>query len=599
MRLLAMFALIVSIVGTPIPSRAADVLVVTVSTPEGTAIASAVVVSDGIAAVPDGDGRFIVVSGSTVSVGAPAYQGLELEWDGGAARVDVVLQPAAVFSVHVTGTQAGSDSLWSSLLASISSSSINSVMIDMKDESGRVFSKTPSGRGDELGSTDEMFDLAERTAEAHDEGLYVISRIVTFQDPLVGNSHPSWSAWNTYANTPFSNNGQVFLDPWDVDARRYGLDLAVDACVMGVDEVQFDYVRFPDHAQDGIAFDGPADEAGRKEAINSFLAEASALLHPLGCAVAADIFGFIVSIMGDGGIGQQLEELAEVTDVLSPMVYPSHYSTGWFGFADPNAHPYAVVSGALADGLPRVADSDAVLRPWVQDFWYTSSQVTAQINAADDHGTGWMLWNALGSYQFTAVPSALDADDQASAYGFLALPESGFYDVPDDHPFAADIGWLVDAGITRGCNTYGDEFCPASVVTRAQMAAFLARALSLEAPGGPDRFVDDDDSIFEGDIEAVAEAGITVGCNAPINDEFCPADPISRGQMAALLSRALNLGATPIDFFTDDQDSVFEADINRLAAAGITFGKGDGTYAPTESVTRGQMAAFLKRAFSD
>ena len=173
-----------------------------------------------------------------------------------------------------------------------------------------------------------------------------------------------------------------------------------------------------------------------------------------------------------------------------------------------------------------------------------------------------------------------------------ALP---FVDIADSI-FAADIVWLAESGITKGCST--DEFCPENRVTRGQMAAFLVRALSL-APGGAIQFVDDNESIFEADIESLAAAGITTGCGPAI---FCPDASVTRGQMAAFLHRALG-ATTPADRpavdFTDDDSSVFEDDITWLSMTGITSGCGPDVFCPEAAVTRGQMAAFLRRALGD
>ena len=117
-----------------------------------------------------------------------------------------------------------------------------------------------------------------------------------------------------------------------------------------------------------------------------------------------------------------------------------------------------------------------------------------------------------------------------------------FDDVPDGHVFHTDIAWLAIEGITAGCNPpANDEFCPADNVTREQMAAFLVRALNLVDDGGGNTFVDDDGSVFEDDIAKLAAAGITRGCNPPVNDRFCPTDRVTREQMAAFLVRALGL----------------------------------------------------------
>jgi glucose/arabinose dehydrogenase len=172
-------------------------------------------------------------------------------------------------------------------------------------------------------------------------------------------------------------------------------------------------------------------------------------------------------------------------------------------------------------------------------------------------------------------------------YWVIAPP---FTDITNSS-FLMDIIWLEESGITKGCTP--TTFCPNDDVTRGQMAAFLARALSLPTTD-TDYFTDDAGSIYQNDINKLAAAGITKGCTAT---RFCPDDPVTRGQMAAFLVRALGLPPTGTDFFTDDESSTFEGDINRLAASGITKGCTPTTFCPDDDVTRGQMAAFLHRAF--
>ena len=175
-------------------------------------------------------------------------------------------------------------------------------------------------------------------------------------------------------------------------------------------------------------------------------------------------------------------------------------------------------------------------------------------------------------------------------YGFAAF--TALFDIAG-HAFVEEIVWLGNRGITRGCDRWY-SFCPDDAVNRGQMAAFLMRALN--PPGtddASDHFDDDAGSVFEDDINRLAHAGITMGCGSR---RYCPAEPITRSQMAAFLSRALRLAAASVDLFDDDAGSVFEDDINRLAHAGITMGCGPRLYCPDDLVTRGQMAAFLYRA---
>jgi hypothetical protein len=166
----------------------------------------------------------------------------------------------------------------------------------------------------------------------------------------------------------------------------------------------------------------------------------------------------------------------------------------------------------------------------------------------------------------------------------------GTFSDDDASVHESDIETLAGAGITRGCGT--DRYCPDDPVTRDQMAAFLVRALQLSPATGTD-FTDDDTSVFEADIQTLAANGITSGCGT---DRYCPDDPVTRGQMAAFLVRALRLSPATGTDFTDDDTSVFEPDIQTLAANGITRGCAPDRYCPDDPVTRAQMASFLVRA---
>lgn len=184
-----------------------------------------------------------------------------------------------------------------------------------------------------------------------------------------------------------------------------------------------------------------------------------------------------------------------------------------------------------------------------------------------------------------------------------AVPWQGFEDVPPSNVFYDDIAWLHEEGITKGCNPPTNElFCPEDLVTRGQMAAFLGRALHLPPSTSTNWFNDDDGSVFEGDIDRLASAGITRGCDPPENNMFCPDDPVTRAEMATFLVRAFELKlGSGIDWFVDDDHSVHSEDIDRLRAAWVTFGCNPPTenrFCPEDHVTRQQMAAFLRRALT-
>ncbi|RLE22685.1 MAG: hypothetical protein DRJ50_07260, partial [Actinobacteria bacterium] len=164
----------------------------------------------------------------------------------------------------------------------------------------------------------------------------------------------------------------------------------------------------------------------------------------------------------------------------------------------------------------------------------------------------------------------------AMVAGFVSQAAAAVGSFTDDDTsiFETDIEWLASAGITKGCNPPDNtRFCPDQYVTRGQMAAFLVRALDYTDNGGGNLFTDDDGSIFEADIDRLGTAGVTKGCNPPDNTRFCPDQYVTRGQMAAFLVRAL--GYTDNgggNLFTDDDSSIFENDIDRLGTAGVTKG---------------------------
>jgi glucose/arabinose dehydrogenase len=215
------------------------------------------------------------------------------------------------------------------------------------------------------------------------------------------------------------------------------------------------------------------------------------------------------------------------------------------------------------------------------------------------------LWTLEASAAIPALVFQRDTPYQITSFGesesgelfmtdyaggrLLRIVSVPFSDIAGS-PFFDSVVWLYEQGITNGC---GDgRYCPLEFVTRAQMASFLARALALPSTAS-DFFTDNETSLHEADINRLAAAGITLGCGG---GRYCPLELVTRAQMASFLARALTLPSTASDFFTDDETSLHEADINRLAAMGITNGCGGGRYCPSDFVTREQMAAFLQRA---
>ncbi len=200
------------------------------------------------------------------------------------------------------------------------------------------------------------------------------------------------------------------------------------------------------------------------------------------------------------------------------------------------------------------------------------------------------------------IASILVAVGAPAAAAETELPGGGTFSDDDEMPEEGFIEAIAAAGITRGCNPPTNErFCPKEPVTRAQMASFFVRALRIPPVGdeGVDRFGDDDESVHESDIDRLAAAGITRGCNPPDNDWFCPDRIVTRGEVAAFLTRALGyFPAEGADTFDDDDGSPFETEIEAIAAAGITSGCAPASFCPDDPLLRRHMAVFLARALA-
>jgi hypothetical protein len=389
---------------------------------DGNGVAGATVRLGEVATTSGANGSFRlerVVAGD-LTVARPAWMPAVAAWDGMAAETEITLEPRTVKALHVTGWTPQNAEAWNGLLNLADSTEINALVVDLKDESGRVYYQSEVPLAIEVGATREFYRLGDLVAEVEQHDLYMIGRLVTFQDPVAAQARVDLAITNA-DGTPFEKNGQYFLDPTDASARQYALDLAKEACEAGIHEIQFDYVRFPDGFGSSVRFDGgsaylgayndPAAGDARVGVIAAFLTQARDLLNPLGCAVSADVFAIILSVPDDQGIGQRTEDLSGAVDAISPMIYPDHYSDGSFGYETPFDNPYGVIDAALAAGMPRL-QATAIMRPWLADYYYGPSEVRAEIDAAEKYGIGWMLWNANSNH----TPGALkpESADPAS-----------------------------------------------------------------------------------------------------------------------------------------------------------------------------------------
>ncbi len=310
--------------------------------------------------------------------------------------------PAEVRGVHVTMALAGLEGKIDEYLA-LEGYGLNTLEVDVKDENGYVGFVTPEvpQLARDAGAARPFYDPFAVAQKAHAQGVYLIGRVVVFEDPALSASRPDLAVLRSDGSRWLNSAGLGWLNPYDERVWKYAVDVGVAAAKAGFDEIQFDYVRFPsDGDLSQIVY--PRKRAERKGAtIARFLEYAGSRLKPLGVRVSADVFG--LSATHDLGVGQVPKRLARYVDALYPMVYPSHYSAGEYGIEDPNGYPGRTVARSLLDFRRQLKGQKVALIPWLQDFSlgtpYSLTEVTDQVAAARrQHTRGFMLWNPEGIY---------------------------------------------------------------------------------------------------------------------------------------------------------------------------------------------------------
>lgn len=319
-------------------------------------------------------------------------------------------KPAEVRALYVNAWAFGGNR-FRELLRLADETEVNALVVDLKDDTGYLTypSKVPTALA--IGATQQLRarDTEARVREMLAHGIYPIARIVVAKDPLLAQRKPAWAIQDRNGGVWRDRRGTAWVDAFNDSVWVYASQLAAEAVRMGFAEVQFDYVRFPDEPRARMASAVfPARRAGEttRQGVHRNLLLVQSRMRRLGVPFTIDVFGMTTVTTGDLGIGQVWEDLVSSSDVVLPMVYPSHYVRGMYGVASPNAEPYVMVRRALEDGLRRsaVMTNPAAIRPYLQAFTlgaprYTPAHVRAQIQAAADVGIhSWVLWNPRSDY---------------------------------------------------------------------------------------------------------------------------------------------------------------------------------------------------------
>lgn len=397
------FVLFAATLVLPLPGETGRIL----DTETGRPIQGAVVTSGGTSVLTDSDGRFtITAEGGPVRARAAGYRASGA--GSGAKGNDIRLTPFSPRALYLSYYGVSSRTLRDGALDVMRRNPLlNALVIDVKGDRGLISLPTSIALAHQIG-TDKSPTIPDPPAlvkQLHDAGIYLIARIVVFKDLPLAGARPDLAVKTSGGALFHDRENLSWTDAFQREVWNYNIDIAVEAARAGFDEIQFDYLRFPD--TEGLRFSQPNNLRNRTSAIDGFLTEARRRLTPYNTFLAADIFGYVCWNTDDTGIGQKLEEIVPLVDYISPMLYPSGFTFGIPGYHNPVEHPYEIVRLSLDRARMRTGISPRHFRPWLQAFkdyafdrrTFDANEMEPQIEAAEAFGSaGWMIWNPRNVY---------------------------------------------------------------------------------------------------------------------------------------------------------------------------------------------------------
>ncbi|ALC84080.1 GTP-binding protein [Bacillus gobiensis] len=328
--------------------------------------------------------------------------------------------PDAVRGIYVSGNSAGG-SRFNELTKLVDETELNAMVIDVKNDHGNLTYRPAKESKYEGISHQFIKDPQAMLKTLEEKKIYPIARIVVFKDLVLAKEKPEWSFKEKNGEVWTNGRGESFVNPFLKEVWDYNVDLAIEAAKMGFKEIQFDYVRFPEgfekrdadlNYQTGKYGESAEDNVQKRvNAVTDFVAYAKEKLKPYSVDVSVDIFGYSATIPEAPGIGQNFSKISSNVDVISSMIYPSHW-TGYFGVNKPDLEPYKMIkeySKVEKQKLEKL-DHPPTSRPWMQDFTasylgsgnyqeYGKEEVEDQIKALNEEGINeFLLWDAANSY---------------------------------------------------------------------------------------------------------------------------------------------------------------------------------------------------------
>ena len=289
-------------------------------------------------------------------------------------------------------------------------SGLNLAVLHAKDPLGRLFWKSSNSLAKYIGASAPNASLETAIPNLKQKGIWTVAKLDVFQDSLLVTKNPEMGVVDSETGELWADHkGLHWANPYDIRVWDYTIALCQELISMGIDEIQFDYIRFPsDGDMSTIEYPIVIKGISKEECIGKFLAYANSKLKPTGVVISVDLFGMTAWKAKDFGVGQVLEQIVPHVDVICPMFYPSHFPENFLNLKDPSQYPYRIMKSSIQEMKKRTGKE---IRPWIQGFWYTSDEIDAQLKGVSECDVqDWTVWNPSGRYAetFDALSARLD-----------------------------------------------------------------------------------------------------------------------------------------------------------------------------------------------
>lgn len=370
-------------------------------------ITSAIVTANGKEYRTDTNGHFKIPYTGIIGIRAVGYERIFTK-----VKSKIYLKKFHPKALYLSGYGATNKKIMQNARQLIHTTQLNALVIDVKMDRGEITYPSSSPIAKEIRALKTVCfpNLEQFIKELKQEGIYTIARIVCFKDTPFVRTYPQLGIKISDGTLYKDREGSYWIDPSQKKAWEYILMIAEESAKAGFDEIQFDYVRFPD--KKGLSFSVKNTQSERVRIITEFLEYARSRLTSYNVFTSADIFGYICWNDADLGIGQHIDYMAPYVDYISPMLYPSGFHVGIPGYTNPVRANYQIVKHSLDKALEKSGGSPLSYRPWLQAFkdyafdrrYYGAKEISEQIRASEDFGSsGWMLWNARNKYSADGI----------------------------------------------------------------------------------------------------------------------------------------------------------------------------------------------------